>query len=263
MPKYLFTAMLFGCLLFANNSSAQDSLAAFILTPSSSPRPRINGPKIFGVRPGHPVVFTIPVTGNRPIKFSADGLPKMIKLDISTGRLSGSIPTAGKYSITIHAKNSMGEATRSFTIIAGETIALTPPMGWNSWNIYASKVTQQLVLANAQAMVNSGLIDHGWSYMNIDDVWQGKRGGEFHAILPDSTSFPDMGGLCRQVHDMGLKIGTYSTPWVESYGHHIGGSANNAEGLFERVKENVPRNKKQLPYAIGQYVLFEIRLEPR
>jgi alpha-galactosidase len=101
------------------------------------------------------------------------------------------------------------------------------------------------------------LINHGWSYLNIDDGWQGRRGGEFHAILPDSSLFINMQDLCDRVHALGLKIGTYSTPWVESYGHRIGGSAMNPEGTFERTKENIARNKKLLPYAIGTYKFWE------
>jgi alpha-galactosidase len=241
----------------SNNINAQDSTAAYILTPKESPSPKINGPKVFGVRPTHPILFTIPATGKRPMTFSADNLPKGVKFDSKTGRLSGSITKKGEYKIRLHAKNTLGKATRPFKIVVGETIALTPPMGWNSWNIYASKVTQELVLANAKAMASSGLINHGWSYMNIDDVWQGKRGGEFHAILPDSTTFPNMQALCDEVHGLGLKIGTYSTPWIESYGHHIGGSANNPEGIFERTKENIPRNKKLFPYMIGTYTFVD------
>ncbi|GGA95502.1 putative Ig domain-containing protein [Puia dinghuensis] len=224
-----------------------------ILTPAAGPAPRINGPSVFGVRPGHPIEYTIPTTGMRPMQFTADKLPAGVHLDKTTGRLSGSITTPGDYTLTLHARNKAGHADRSFQLVVGEKIALTPPMGWNSWNIYASKITQPLVAANAKAMVTSGLIDHGWTYMNIDDCWQGARGGAYHGILPDSTIFPDMGGLCKEVHDLGLKIGIYSTPWVESYGHHIGGSAMNQEGTFERTKENIPRNKKQLPFAIGTY----------
>src|SRR5262249_29656917 len=66
-----------------------DTLA--ILTPSPGPAPRINGPKVFGVRPGHPIRFTIPTTGTRPVTFSADKLPAGVRLDKSTGRLSGSV----------------------------------------------------------------------------------------------------------------------------------------------------------------------------
>jgi len=166
----------FTCFLLAANLKAQDSLSQYILTPKTSPAPHINGPKIFGVRPGHPILFTIPATGDHPINFSADNLPKELKLDTKTGRISGSLGKTGKYNITLHAKNKIGQTSRALMIVVGETIALTPPMGWNSWNIYATKVTQELVLANAKAMASSSLIDHGWSYMNIDDVWQGKRG---------------------------------------------------------------------------------------
>jgi alpha-galactosidase len=66
-----------------------------------------------------------------------------------------------------------------------------------------------------------------------------------------------MQSLCDEVHDLGLKIGIYSTPWIESYGHHIGGSAMNPEGTFERTKENVRRNKKLFPYKIGDYTFLE------
>jgi alpha-galactosidase len=259
LTKRFFTiaAMFLLCFFYNGLLHAQDTLSRYILTPRPGPEPRINGPKIFGVRPGHPILFTIPASGTKPITFDIDNLPKGVKFDKNTGRLSGSIDKPGEYKMVIEAKNKAGKTKRDFKIVVGETIALTPPMGWNSWNIYASKVTQELVLANATAMARSGLMDHGWSYMNIDDVWQGKRGGEFHAILPDSSTFPDMQTLCDEVHKLGLKVGIYSTPWVESYGHHIGGSAMNPEGAFEKTKDNIPRNKKQLPYAIGTYTFVK------
>ncbi|TDH20076.1 alpha-galactosidase [Segetibacter sp. 3557_3] len=258
--KRLFIALVCGCTLSTfgiNDLNAQDSLSAYILTPKPGPAPKINGPKSFGVRPGHPIVFTVPASGTRPLEFSAKNLPPGVKLSSKTGQISGSITKAGEYTVTIEAKNSRGKTSRPFKIVVGETIALTPPMGWNSWNIYSGKVTQELVLANAKAMSTSGLINHGWTYMNIDDVWQGKRGGEFFAILPDSTTFPDMQGLVNEIHRLGLKAGIYSTPWIESYGHRIGGSAMNEGGTFEPVKENVPRREKKIPYAIGKYVFVE------
>jgi alpha-galactosidase len=227
--------------------------ASYILTPKAGPAPHINGPKIFGVRPGHPIVFTVPVTGTRPLKFSAAGLPAGVKLDAATGRLSGSVNKAGTYNLVLIAKNSAGNDKRNFKLVIGEEIALTPPMGWNSWNVYAGAITQDLLLANAKAMMTSGLIDHGWSYMNIDDVWQGERGGPFHAIQPNPVTFPDMQQASDQIHGMGLKMGIYSTPWTESYAHHVGGSSNNPEGTFVKTPVVVPRNKKLMPYAIGPY----------
>lgn len=236
----------------AFTTNAQENNSSYILTPPSGPAPHINGPQVFGVRPDHPIVFTIPATGIRPMRFNAKDLPKGVKIDKKNGQLSGMISKAGNYIITLEAKNKKGTDVRKFTIIAGEKIALTPPMGWNSWNVYGSKVTEALVLANAKAMASSGLINHGWSYMNIDDTWQGKRGGKWDAIQPDEK-FSGMQQLSDEIHQMGLKIGIYSTPWVESYAHHIGGSSENPEGAFTPTKENIPRNRNIFPYAIGKY----------
>jgi len=156
--------------------------------------------------------------------------------------------------VTLAAKNKLGSAERQFKIVVGDNIALTPPMGWNSWNCWGSKVTAEKVLLSARGMVSSGLINHGWTYMNIDDTWQGKRGGPFKAIQ-GNDKFPDMKGMCDKIHQMGLKIGIYSTPWVTSYANHTGGSAENPEGTWE--PPTIPKrgnvNKKILPWAIGKY----------
>ncbi|WP_114781882.1 putative Ig domain-containing protein [Botryobacter ruber] len=249
--------LLWCCLACGTTVNAQEDLSKYILTPKPGPEPRINGPKVFGVRPNHPIVFTIPASGERPMTFSAKKLPKGVKLDPKTGWLSGAIAAPGTYVVQLEAKNASGKVSRDFKIIVGEDIALTPPMGWNHYNIYGTRITQEQVLTQAKAMAGTGLINYGWTYLNIDDGWQGKRGGKHFAILPDSTRFPDMQAMVDEVHGMGLKIGTYSTPWVESYGHRIGGSAMNPEGTFERTKENIARNKKLLPYAIGTYHFWE------
>lgn len=245
-----------GCFL-SNRTFAQDTLSKYILTPKPGPEPRINGPKIFGVRPGHPIVFTIPATGERPLTFSAKNLPKGVRVEETMGKVSGSIAQPGEYVITLQARNKLGVATRVFKIVVGEAIALTPPMGWNSWNIYGNKVTQEVISVNIKAMASSGLINHGWTYINIDDAWQGRRGGAFNAILPDSTTFPNMQALVDEAHNLGLKIGIYSSPWIETYAKRIGGSAMNPEGTFEPVKERVPHREKKIPYAIGKYVFVE------
>jgi alpha-galactosidase len=235
-----------------NNVSSRE-----IRTPKAPATPRINGAAIFGVRPEHPFFYHIPATGDRPMEFSADNLPPGLKLDSKTGDITGTAPRVSEtkfapYVVTLHAKNSKGSADKKFKIVVGETIALTPPMGWNSWNHYASRVSQEIVLANAKAMVSSGLINHGWSYMNIDDTWQGERGGKFNAIQ-GNEKFPDMKKLCDDVHALGLKIGIYSTPWTTSYATHIGGSAENPEGKWTKPEGKKVVNKKILPWAIGKY----------
>jgi alpha-galactosidase len=225
-----------------------------IRTPRAGAAPRLNGPEVFGVRPGHPLLYRIPATGERPMQFSVSNLPDGLRVDSTTGDLSGSLTKPGSYRLMLRAKNAKGTAQKPFRVVVGESIALTPPMGWNSWNHYASRVTAGIVLANAKAVVDSGLINHGWTYMNIDDTWQGKRGGPFNAIQ-GNEKFPDMKGLCDAVHALGLKIGIYSTPWTTSYANHIGGSAENPEGAWEAptVSKRGIINKKVLPWAIGKY----------
>src|SRR3954464_12586588 len=111
-----------------------------IRTPKAPTSPRINGPAVFGVRPGNPFLYHLPATGDRPMTFSVKGLPDGLKLDAATGNITGSLAKAGNYNITFYAKNSKGSAAKNFKIIVGETIALTPPMGWNSWNAYHATV---------------------------------------------------------------------------------------------------------------------------
>jgi alpha-galactosidase len=224
-----------------------------IRTPKPPATPHINGPGIFGVRPGAPILYRIPATGDRPMEFSAK-LPRDLKLDAKTGELTGVWNEPGEHVITLRAKNAKGVAERQLRIVVGENIALTPPMGWNSWNCWGSRVTAEKVLKSARGMVASGLINHGWTYINIDDAWQGQRGGEFHGIQ-GNEKFPDMKGLCDEIHGMGLKAGIYSTPWTTSYAEYIGGSAENPEGTW--TKPTIPKrgnvNKKILPWAIGKF----------
>ena len=207
---------------------------AEILTPKPGPAPRINGAAVFGVRPGSPLLFTIAATGDRPMSFAAEPLPEGLKLDAASGVISGTIADRAPrtYRVTLKAKNASGEATRVLRVIVGERICLTPPMGWNSWNCYAHTVDQEKVLATAKAIVAKGLKDHGWTYVNIDDAWQGRRGGKFGGILANEK-FPDMKGLCDTVHAMGLKVGIYSTPWATSYAKFVGGSSNDSSGTWK------------------------------
>jgi alpha-galactosidase len=203
-----------------------------ILTPSPSAEPRINGTKVFGVRPGSPFLFAIAATGDRPMTFAADGLPKGLKLDRKTGRIAGTLKKEGEYAVTLHAKNERGEAERRLRIICGSQIGLAPAMGWNSWNCFASAVTAERVKAAADAMVNSGLINHGWTYINIDDFWQVHRDSkdptlqgpqrDAHGRILPNPRFSDMKGLADYVHNKGLRIGLYSSPGPWTCGGCVG-----------------------------------------
>jgi alpha-galactosidase len=192
------------------------------LTPVSPPTPLIHGAKVFGARPGSPFLFTVAATGDRPLTFSADNLPVGLVLDPNTGIITGTTPPSGDYKVTLHAKNALGETQRPLLIKAGNTLALTPPMGWNSWNCFAGAVSDAKIRAAADAMVSSGLINHGWTYVNVDDFWQvnpkskdatlhGPERDASGTILPNSR-FPDMKALADYIHGKGLKAGLYSSP---------------------------------------------------
>lgn len=225
-----------------------------ILTPAPPETPRINGASVFGVRPGSPILYTMPVTGVRPMTYSASGLPRGATFDAATGRLGGAVASAGTYRIKLSARNAKGSATRELRLIVGDTIGLTPPMGWNSYNVWSDQVTQDRALAAARAMVSSGLINHGWTYINLDDGWQGVRATEGRRSLqPDLTRFTDIKAMVDEIHGMGLKVGIYSSPWVMTYANRLGGSADNPQGAMQQWPPNVPKNVKKLPFAIGNY----------
>ncbi|MGH9617270.1 MAG: glycoside hydrolase family 27 protein [Acidobacteriaceae bacterium] len=99
-------------------------------------------------------------------------------------------------------------------------LAITPPMGWNSWNHYGDRVNDADVRAAADAMVSSGMRDAGYIYVIIDDGWEGKRDaeGNIHA----NEKFPDMKALADYVHSKGLKLGIYSSPGPKTCGGYTG-----------------------------------------
>lgn len=91
-----------------------------------------------------------------------------------------------------------------------ERLALTPPMGWNSWNKFGCDVSEKLIRETADAMVRSGMRDAGYQYVNIDDCWHGER-DSLGFIHPDPARFPSgMKALADYVHARGLKLGIYS-----------------------------------------------------
>jgi alpha-galactosidase len=199
--------------------------SAFILTPPAPHTPRINGPVVYGERPSRPFIYAIPVSGDRPMTYAVRHLPHGLTLDAKTGIITGTVTTPGTYPILLKARNVLGGTSKAFTIVIGNRIALTPPMGWNSYNVYSYTVDQTKVLTAAKALVADGLNQHGWVYVNTDDTWQGAPDPVTHA-LQGNDRFPDMAGLVKSIHALGLKAGIYSTPWKGSYSMFPGGSAD-------------------------------------
>jgi alpha-galactosidase len=103
-----------------------------------------------------------------------------------------------------------------------EGLALTPPMGWNSWNKFACNVDEKLIREVADAMVSSGMKDAGYTYINIDDCWHGDR-DSLGFIHPDPVRFPSgMKALADYVHGKGLKLGIYSDAGSQTCGGRPG-----------------------------------------
>lgn len=193
-----------------------------LLTSKPGPEPRLNSAKAYGARPGNPFLYHLPTQGARPMRFSADNLPSSLQLDADTGIVTGRTPAAGEYVVTFHARNAYGTASRTFKLVSGDTLALTPPMGWNHWYAHGDRITDSMMREAADILLASGLADVGYDYVNIDDCWMnapkqrdplrvGPARDAAGNILPN-RHFPDMKALTDYIHARGLKAGIYSSP---------------------------------------------------
>lgn len=249
-----------------------------LLTPAPSPAPRINGATVYGAHPGHPFLYRVPAMGQRPMTFEAKGLPTGLKLDRATGIISGTTPAKGEYVIILTAKNGLGSARRKWKLVAGDTLALTPPMGWSTWYMAYTNISDNLVRKQADAMVSSGMADHGYAMINIDDGWNIKLNSNDPEIggaprdaegnLRPNRRFPDMKALTDYIHSQGLRAGIYIGPgprtcggYEASYGHEEQDARTFSRWGFdflkydlcsygrEFIKDSNSREEEQKPYA--------------
>ena len=224
-----------------------------------APRPVPANPQfavtaVAGVRPGHPWLWRVGVTAPGPVKVTVTGLPLGLNFDPATRAISGRAPTTpGEYHLQFRASGSGGTATQDFRLVVGETLALTPPVGWCSWYSMSGKVSDAWVREAAEALLRTGLADRGWTSVNIDDFWMtrpwpddtrltrlaalerlGRTPGYYKAAMDDpalkgeprdargrirpNARFPDMAGLTDFLHARGLRAGLYSSPGVLTCG---------------------------------------------
>ena len=209
-------------------------------------KPQINSPVFFGVRTGKYFFYMIPVSGQRPMKIEVKHLPAGLSYNQNKGIISGRIDQNGKYKLEIIAVNKKGTANKYFTIIAGDKLALTPPMGWSSWYSYGRKAKEADILKTAQLMKHYGLDQYGWSILEIDDPWTNqpdakdsiwsrlthKINNEVYQYHEGPANLPDREGKLRdqdgtllpnkyyrnigqtviEIHELGFKVGIYSSP---------------------------------------------------
>jgi alpha-galactosidase len=192
----------------------------YILTPALPDLPKINGPKVFGVRPWSPFLYHIPATGKPPLKYTVSNLPAGLSVDTNSGIITGNFRKQQEIVLKLKVENQLGSAEKELKVVVGNTISLTPPLGWNSWNCWGLSVSDKKIRQSAESMVISGLASHGWTYINIDDGWEDKHDKD-GKILPN-WKFPNMKGLCDYVHSLGLKTGIYSSPGPKTCGGYEG-----------------------------------------
>ena len=108
----------------------------------------------------------------------------------------------------------------STPVFAQSTLAAKPPMGWNSWNHFADKVTDADLRTAADQLVSTGMRDAGYIYVNLDDTWEAKRDAQ--GVLHTNERFPDMKALANYIHSKGLKFGIYSSPGDKTCGGYAG-----------------------------------------
>ncbi len=252
----------------------------YILTPAPSEKPKINGAKIYGERPNKPFLYTIAATGSRPMTFDAINLPKVLTIDKKTGIITGSVSEKGEFKIMLTAKNKFGLAKSELKISIGETITLTPPMGWNSWNVWGLTVDQEKVLASAKVYKEKGLMNHGWTFINIDDGWEivgnspdAKRDANGNILC--NSKFPNMKALGDSIHALGLKFGIYSSPgpltcggYTATYQHELQDAQSYASwGIdylkydwcsYDKIAKDTSLAERIKPYKIMQEALQKI-----
>ncbi len=226
-----------------------------ILTPAPAKSPRINGARRYGARPGRPILYKVAVTGEKPVRISVAGLPDGVVYNADNRTIAGSVAKPGEYELTVVAENAFGKAERKMSLVIGDTLCLTPPMGWNSWNAFAGGVSQEKMVAATDMIVKLGLDEHGYSFVNIDDFWQknpengkndptlaGPERNDDGTIAPNAR-FPDMKALADYVHSKGLKAGLYSSPGPYTCGgctgswlHELQDARSWAEWGYDYVK---------------------------
>jgi len=155
------------------------------------------------------------------------------------------------------------------------SLAQTPPMGWNSWNLFEGDVSEDLLKEIADALVETGMKEAGYQYIIIDDIWQDGRDNR-NNIIPDPEKFPNgIKALADYIHSKGLKLGIYSTAaqltcagYTASYGFEEQDAKTFAEWGIDYLKYDYCNAPGDMQTAMERYktmgdALFDIKFPTR
>ncbi len=205
-------------------------------------RSPIGGPRRVGLRPGRPFIHRIggfTAADLRGVRIA--GLPPGLRIDPQSGSIVGRTQVRGEHRVEIAGEDADGPWTETITLVVGDDISLTPPLGWNSWNVFGPTVSEADVRRAATVLLDSGLADLGWTCVNIDDGWQGDR--DRRGRLHPNEKFGDLADLAAHLHAAGLKIGIYSSPgpttcagFAGSQGHETEDAASFAAWGIDYLK---------------------------
>jgi len=238
--------------------------------------------------------------GDTVVFHLSNGNPAVPMTDIVLRREAQHIRMAGKvwyqeFDIQAHKGSRAALKALDFVattlparrVVPQKKIAPTPPMGWSSWNKFATDIDDKTVREVADAMVTSGLRDAGYVYVNIDDGWQGTRDAQ--GRLQPNAKFPDMKALADYVHARGLKLGIYTSPGPKScagfegtYGHvqqdaktfaewgidylkydlcsgeAFYNTADTVYGTYQEMGEALAASGSDLVYSLCEYGRFDV-----
>lgn len=187
------------------------------IAPSDETVFRLNGPRVVGATPGRPFVHRLAVSGPRPMRFAARGLPRGLRLDPRTGIISGQIARAGRSDVKLVVTGKAARAEATLTLVAGDRkLALTPPMGWSSWNAFGINIDAEKIRGVSDALVATGLANFGYQYVNIDDGFT--NGRDESGKLSVAAKMGDLKQLANHIHQHGLRFGVYSSPGAKTCG---------------------------------------------
>ena len=210
--------------------------------------PVINLPDVYGATAGKEILLKVPVTGERPVEIKVEGL--VGTLCLKDGIISGKIEEKGEYKLIITAENRLGKCEKELVLEIDDSVLLTPLMGFTSWNAFGADVSQEKIEMTCEKMIETGICEYGYSYVNLDSGWQKEYGGKYDAVMPNEK-FPDMKKMCEKIHSYGLKCGIYSTPMLTAWGcpkefESIPGcTVGEADELFAPINNGIGKIRKE------------------